>query len=81
MADAGVTLAVRRIRLELLLQKFGPRATVAAMPFATVVWMLFYLHRPAPSALANAGAVASAMAGSVCDRRLRDASAAGPGNV
>jgi signal transduction histidine kinase/CheY-like chemotaxis protein len=52
MAQASVPLAVRRVRLELLLEKFGRGATLAAIPFATLMWVIFYVHRPSPLIIA-----------------------------
>lgn len=45
---AHETLAVRRVKLELLLQKFGPGATLAILPFATATALFFYHLHPAP---------------------------------
>ncbi|MGV3494348.1 MAG: hybrid sensor histidine kinase/response regulator [Ramlibacter sp.] len=52
MEGADVSLEVRRVRLALLLRKFGWRSTLAALPFATVIAIVYYLHRPAASILA-----------------------------
>lgn len=40
------TTAVRRVKLELLLQKFGPGATLAILPFAGALAVLCYLRKP-----------------------------------
>ena len=40
------SVAVRRVKLELLLQKFGPGATLAILPFATATGLFFYHLRP-----------------------------------
>ncbi|MBX3608928.1 MAG: response regulator [Hydrogenophaga sp.] len=42
--------AVRRVKLELLLQKFGPGATLAILPFATATALFFQHLRPGPLA-------------------------------
>ena len=45
-AKAPESVAVRRVKLELLLQKFGPGATLAILPFATATALFFYHLRP-----------------------------------
>lgn len=49
------TVAVRRVKLELLLQKFGPGATLAILPFATATAFFFYHLRPSPLIVAWLG--------------------------
>jgi signal transduction histidine kinase/CheY-like chemotaxis protein len=52
-------LEVRRVQLKLLRKKISPVRALVALPFATLLWIVFYLHTRSPGALIWAGLVSA----------------------